>query len=287
MPSSNARWQSTSSCVAPYMCKKVVYFPNVNFVALPFGKGQRSVDRSRCNLGLKNCRSPFLGRLTCSDAIGNTCFFGFLAHQCLLQACCIACCHCVGCCSPYHTCVILGLHLRRHLTLKHDFQVQNIRCKRNVSYQKPWLIVGSRLDLKLNRLMGRPLSEISVRLHDRPQKQASREPCAQSHKNPRRRIGGGNIGKINSFSQFSDHMVPSSAEVDQESVFRYVAHVDEVELHRYPSPQFVHTRVPLNELFTFLPVSHARKIAAVHGISAGSRCTAVQLMMFVENHSCL
>jgi hypothetical protein len=70
-------------------------------------------------------------------------------------------------------------------------------------------------------------------------------------------------------------------------MFRYVSHVDEIELLAYTSPQFVHTSVPLNKLFTFLPLPHARKIAAIHGISVGSRCSTMQIMMLVENHSCV
>jgi hypothetical protein len=36
-----------------------------------------------------------------------------------------------------------------------------------------------------------------------------------------------------------------------------------------------------------LPVTHARKIATLHGSSPGSRCTQNQLLMCFENHSCL
>ena len=94
------------------------------------------------------------------------------------------------------------------------------------------------------------------------------------------------VERAYSFSQISDYLIPGSTEADQDSMFRYVAHVDEVELLIYPSPQFVHTRVPLDEFFIFLLLSHARQIATIHGISAGSRCTTVQLRMLVENHSC-
>jgi hypothetical protein len=104
---------------------------------------------------------------------------------------------------------------------------------------------------------------------------------------PRRHVGGGRVSKAYSFSQISDHLVPGSTEAGPDNMFRYVTHVDDIGLLAYPSPQFVHTSVPLNELFTFLPLSHARKIAAIHGISVGSRCSTMQIMMLIENHSCI
>ena len=84
-----------------------------------------------------------------------------------------------------------------------------------------------------------------------------------SHKNPKGCVGGG-CSKSYLFSQFSDHLVPGSVEAGQDNVFCYVAHVDEIELLTYPSPHFVHTNILLNGLFTFLPLQHARKIAAIH-----------------------
>ena len=70
-------------------------------------------------------------------------------------------------------------------------------------------------------------------------------------------------------------------------MFRYVAHIDDVGLLAYSSAQFVHTNIPLPELFKFLPVLHAWKIASIHCIPAGLRCNKNELLMPVENHSCL
>ncbi|KAF8803152.1 hypothetical protein BYT27DRAFT_7110804, partial [Phlegmacium glaucopus] len=98
---------------------------------------------------------------------------------------------------------------------------------------------------------------------------------------------GGATCKNYTFSQIGEHLVARTSDVSQEAVFRYVAHVDEVDSLSYPYPQYVHTNIPLGELFSILPASHARKIAHVHGISAGSHYTAHQLMMCIENHSCL
>ena len=113
-------------------------------------------------------------------------------------------------------------------------------------------------------------------------------PSRQS--NARLNLGGGsgNSGRrLYDFSVIGDYLASDSSAVNQESVFRYVAHVDDVGLLAYSSAQFVHANIPLSELFKTLPVSHARKIASVHCIPAGSRCSKTELLMHVENHSCL
>jgi hypothetical protein len=156
-----------------------------------------------------------------------------------------------------------------------------------------WLIVGSRLGLGLNILRSyQLLFKAIVGLHHSLQKLTSRDIYIDFYalfdaKKPKRRVGGGCVSKAYSFSQISDHLVAGFTEAGQDNVFRYVAHVDEIELLKYPSPHFIHTSVPLNELFTFLPLPHARKIAAIHGISVGSRCSTMQIMMLIENHSCI
>ena len=161
-----------------------------------------------------------------------------------------------------------------------------------------WLNVGSLLGLGLHKPKSYQfVSKVAVGLRRRLQKLTrdlypllgtagtkTAHSTPESHGTPRRRVGGGCVSKTYSFSQISDHLVPGSMEAGQD---HYVAHVDEIELLTYPSPQFVHTSIPLNELFTFLPLSHARKIAAVHGISVGSRCSTMELMMLIVNHSCI
>ena len=103
-------------------------------------------------------------------------------------------------------------------------------------------------------------------------------------------LGGGSANsgsRLYNFSVIGKYLVSDPSEVHQESMFRYVAHVDDVGLLAYSSAQFVHTNIPLSELFKFLPVLHARKIASIHCIPAGSRCNKNELLMHVENHSCL
>jgi hypothetical protein len=287
--------------------KQTLDFPDVDILILPSGKGPQSVDWCY-DFHLRICLPSLLGHLTYSDAIDNVRFLSFGSflgswfRQCLLQASCIACCHFAGYSSPYHRCVILSLRLRRHTMLKHDFQALNIRCERKILCRSEKVFVGS-LRLRLNKLKSyRLLSKVIVGLRRHLQKLISRElytdlhalfvtagseTTLMSHNHLKRCVGGGCVSKAYSFSQISDHLVPGSTEADQDSIFRYVAHVEEIGLLTYPSPQFVHTSIPLNKLFAFLPLLHARKIAAIHGISAGSRCSTTQLMMLIENHSCI
>ena len=93
--------------------------------------------------------------------------------------------------------------------------------------------------------------------------------------------------RLYDFSLIRDHLVSDPSLVAQDSMFRYVAHVDDVGSLAYSSAQFVRTNIPLYDLFKFLPVSHAQKVASIHHIPAGSRCSRAELLMHVENHSCL
>jgi len=97
---------------------------------------------------------------------------------------------------------------------------------------------------------------------------------------------GGGGGRLYDFSVISDYLVSDAACVSAESKFRYVAHVDNAALLEYPLSQYVHTHIPITGLLEFLPLMHCRKIASIHGISAGSCCNLTQLASYVENHSC-
>ena len=308
MPSSNARWKfaSAPARLIIYRCEQPLDFPDINILVLPSGKDQQLVDSSCCNLDLGIHSSPLPGHLTCSDTVDDFHFPSFLGSwlcHCLLQASCIASCHFTGYCSPYHRCVIISLQLRRCSMSRHDFRVLNVRCRMLLCQRAKvvWLNVGSLLGLGLHKPESYQfVSKVAVGLRRRLQKLTrdlypllgtagtkTAHSTPESHGTPRRRVGGGCVSKMYSFSQISDHLVPGSMEAGQDHVFCYVAHVDEIELLTYPSPQFVHTSILLNELFTFLPLSHARKIAAVHGISVGSRCSTMELMMLIVNHSCI
>ena len=119
---------------------------------------------------------------------------------------------------------------------------------------------------------------------------SNRPSCQNKHQDCQRTNNlnlGGAASKIFDFSLIGDHLTSDRSLVSQDSMFRFVDHVDDVGILAYSSPQFVRTNIPLKELFKFLPVSHARKIASIHCIPSGSRCSIADLLMHVENHSCL
>ena len=112
---------------------------------------------------------------------------------------------------------------------------------------------------------------------------------ASHHARLQENLGGGS-SLTYSLAQINEHLVVRSHGLDQvlkDAVFRYVAHVDDVELLKYPFPAYIHCKMLLETLLPMLPVTHARKIAALHGLSPGSRCTQKHLLTCIENHSCL
>lgn len=151
--------------------------------------------------------------------------------------------------------------------------------------------LASRFRFRLNQCI--PVPDNCICLHCLSDIRSSDKPCCQKrdHNPSRQNSGGHNLGgsgcKLYNFSLIGDHLISDPSLVSQESMFRYVAHVDDVGLLAYSSAQFVHTNIPLCELFKFLPVSHAWKVASIHCIPAGSCCNIAELLTHVENHSCL
>lgn len=74
---------------------------------------------------------------------------------------------------------------------------------------------------------------------------------------------------------------------DSLTKFQYVDHVEVVGSQAYCEGEYIHTKIPIAFLLQILPLTMARKIASMHGISPGSRCNADQLKKCTENHSCL
>ena len=200
-------------------------------------------------------------------------------------------------------CIVLCLKFRQSLYYKHDFCVLKRRLSSKFS-----LLQGIQLRtlaaflcncacrrqkfkgrfafsfmFKLNSCI--PLVIDFIRLSSKSDVGSSRQRAGM-----RFNFGGGspNSGsKLYKFSVIGDYLASLPKEIDQESMFRYVAHVDNVGLLAYSSAQFVHANIPLSELFNIIPALHARKIAAVHCIPVGSHCKKAELLMHAKDHSCL
>ncbi|KAF8800470.1 hypothetical protein BYT27DRAFT_7117458, partial [Phlegmacium glaucopus] len=98
---------------------------------------------------------------------------------------------------------------------------------------------------------------------------------------------GGSGLRHHNFTLIEPYVVSDIPDILHKCNVCYVDHVEDVGLLAYPSPTYVHTNIPLSILFKLITLSNARKAAAVHGVSAGSRCTIAQLSLAVEHHSCL
>ena len=99
---------------------------------------------------------------------------------------------------------------------------------------------------------------------------------------------GGYRNRAFRFEVLEPYVTSNILKIDTHANFKYIDHVSDVQILKleYPSDRFVHTSMPLNLLCEILPATKARKIAVIHGISAGSRCTPSQLVASVVNHSC-
>ena len=210
----------------------------------------------------------------------------------------------VGYLPPHYIITLLRHDLQRDLYFKHDFFALTGRLLRNLPFlcqNFAWLPVGRylvkarcskslgcampRLRFKRSRLSPVSVNKMICLLG--PLLIAATAAPASRYAQRQGSLGGGTSSQTYSLAQLSEHLAVGSLEQEKDSVFRYVAQVEDVDLLKYPSPAYIHCKIPLEYLITLLPVTHAQKIATRHGLSPGSRCTQKDLLMCIENHSCL
>ena len=98
----------------------------------------------------------------------------------------------------------------------------------------------------------------------------------------------GGFGKqIFTFDILKPYISSNTSCISPTAHFKYVDHVRDTKLLNYPQDQYIYTSIPLHTLCELIPISKARKVAFIHGVSAGSRCTAKHLLASTDNHSCL
>ena len=192
----------------------------------------------------------------------------------------------IGCASsvchlpPYHTATLLRHDLRRSLCSKHDFlalksrllsklsiwcrnlkylwllRVMSLRPRgHNFKLVKANLCVKSRLRFKYHRVSPVSVNKMICLLQPFLIAAASMAP-ASHHARLQENLGGG-AGRTYSLAQLNEHLVVGSLKQEKDSVFRYVAHVDDVGLLKYPFPAYIHCRMPIETLLPMLPVTHA------------------------------
>ena len=193
-----------------------------------------------------------------------------------------------------------SLSFQRHLYSKHDFIAAVRNLFMNVTsnhYQYPKYINFLRLMFRPKHVKKTRRQCLNLfRLHHRSLsisgilKQRTRILNAQmdqKKKVSRHEHFGGYGARIFSYQFLEPYITSNTSNISTTAHFRYVDHVDNINISQFPEDQYIHATIPLFALFELLPVSKARKVASIHGISAGSRCNQAQLLDNTVNHSCL
>jgi hypothetical protein len=97
---------------------------------------------------------------------------------------------------------------------------------------------------------------------------------------------GGYGARIFSYQFLEPFITSNSSSISTTAHFRFVDHVDNIKILKFPESEYIHASIPLYALFELLPVLKARKVASIHGIMAGSRCNQAQLLHATADHSC-
>jgi Helitron helicase-like domain at N-terminus/PIF1-like helicase len=193
---------------------------------------------------------------------------------------------------------LLSLSFKRNLYSKHDFVAAIRNLFKNIiayHYRYPRYINFLRLMFQAKQ-KARRLRLHLFRLHRQSLpitgilKQRTRYFNAQLYRkklSSSQKHLGGYGARIFSYQFLEPHITSNSSNISTTANFRYMDHVDNIKILEYPEGQYIHASIPLFTLFELLPVSKARKVASIHGISAGSRCNQAQLLNTVVNHSCL
>ena len=114
------------------------------------------------------------------------------------------------------------------------------------------------------------------------------EPVA-TRKNPsfilNHRLGGGQAVRALYMKDIESYIC-SAYDPSTGGKFRFKAYVDQSELQSYSQTEYIHTLIPLPQLVRMVTLIEGRKIAQLHGIQIGSRCSMQQLHLLVAEHTC-
>ena len=196
--------------------------------------------------------------------------------------------------NPHSRATLLQVMSRRNLFRSHDFAVYLSKMCRKSQYSPSQMlcniihfcfVMRARLPphafylqkFRLNRGLRLP----SKMLHASNTQLFTAVHCSSSPA-PR----GGGPSRVLNWTIVEPHALSNPHMADPQSRLRFVAHVEGEGLTAYPPDIFVHARIPLPIVSHLLSITVAREIASIHGVTAGSRCTAAQLRSCVENHEC-
>jgi hypothetical protein len=167
-----------------------------------------------------------------------------------------------------HPCIVPCLQFRQSLYSKHDFRVLKKRLSAKFS-----MLWGIQLRTLATFLCNCACSQQHLKgcsAFSSMFKLISRIPLVFNHNHllsrsdivssgqrtagRRLNLGGGSPdsgSKLYKFSAIGVYLTSLPDEINQDSMFRYVAHVDNVGLLAYSSSQFVHANIPLSKFLIF------------------------------------
>lgn len=90
-----------------------------------------------------------------------------------------------------------------------------------------------------------------------------------------------------SFDAIEPYVV-TGCNISNKNVFIFVDHIDSADLLLYPTDKhFVHAKVPLWDMVSYLPVKMFLKIARLHHIAVGSHVPKSEFGRYFEAHDCV
>ena len=98
---------------------------------------------------------------------------------------------------------------------------------------------------------------------------------------------GGYSSPVFTFEFLEPYVISDIAKINTSAHFRYTDYVHDIKLSQYPANQYILTIIPLHVLCKMLPISKARKVAFLHGLKVGSKCSIAHLLESVAGHSCV
>jgi hypothetical protein len=192
--------------------------------------------------------------------------------------------------------ILLQVMSRRSLFRSHDFAAYLCKMRHKLLYSPPhvlrnsirlWFVKRVCLPPRAFYLQKYCLSH-GLRLPSKMQHISNAQlfMAAPAHHLSSPAPRGGGPTRVLNWTAVKPYALSKPHTTDSQSRLRYIAHVEGEGLTAYPPDFFVHSRIPLSILSHMLSITVAKKIALIHGVAAGSRCTVAQLRSCMQNHEC-
>ena len=192
--------------------------------------------------------------------------------------------------------VLLHGKLTRGLFLSHDFQARIQRLRRKVYgsfyFSRRFVFKFYSPFQQCHRTNRHTIRFRFWLLRRIPTSKKSKLLCTMTRRvrgspSPYVPVRGGR-GKCNTWSSIEEFVltVPQNFDGKATAPVSYMAHVDGVDLLKFPPDKYIHARLSLVDLVDMIELDDARPIARLHDVAVGSRCTLALLKSYVHSHRC-